>query len=212
MNRPAAPAEVDHFVYAVPDLDDAVARFAERTGVRPAPGGSHPGWGTRNRLVGLGDGAYLELAGPDPGQPDPDRPRTFGVDTRDRPTLVTWAVRVSGIAAVVERARAAGFDPGPVRAMSRRTPDGTLLEWQLTDPAGTPAAGLVPFLIDWGATPHPTSGPLPRLRLRRWRLTAPDPGAIQGALAALGAPAAAEEGPIGLRLELETPNGVVELS
>ncbi|MDH6486383.1 hypothetical protein M2157_002382 [Streptomyces sp. SAI-127] len=35
--------------------------------------------------------------------------------------------------AAVATARARGYDPGEIRPMSRRTPDGTLLTWRLTD-------------------------------------------------------------------------------
>lgn len=48
--------------------------------------------------------------------------------------------------------------------MRHRRPDGTLLEWHLTDGDTQHPSGLVPFLIDWGASPHLTdsgSRPLP---------------------------------------------------
>ena len=122
------PQQLDHLVLAGPDLAEAVAWFAELTGVDPAAGGSHVGLGTANYLVGLGAAAYLEIIGPDPEQPAPEQPRPFGIDDLVAPRVVSWAVRVSDIAAVVAASRRAGYDPGDPIAMSRRTRDGELLE------------------------------------------------------------------------------------
>jgi hypothetical protein len=175
---------IDHLVLAAPDLAAAVAAFAEHTGIEPAPGGSHVGLGTANHLVGLGGaGGYLEIIGPDPDQPEPAQPRPFGIDELTAPRLVTWAVRTDELDTLLAEARDGGYDPGAALAMSRRAPDGTLLEWRLTPPRFDYGDGLVPFLIDWGATPHPTSRDLPRAELlgcapptptrprcaRRWR-------------------------------------------
>jgi hypothetical protein len=175
---------LDHLVLVAPDLAAAVDAFTERTGVRPLPGGSHVGLGTANHLVGLG-GGYLELIGPDPDQPDPGRPRPFGIDELTAPRLVTWAVRTDELDALLAEARDGGYDPGPPGAMSRRAPDGTLLEWRLTQPRFDYGDGLVPFLIDWGATPHPTSRDLPRIELLELRATHPDPASVRPALAVL---------------------------
>ena len=178
---------LDHLVLAAPDLDAAVAAFAERTGVRPQPGGSHDGLGTANQLVDLGNGAYLEIIGPDPAQPAPAQPRPFGIDELESPRLVTWAIRTEALDDLIAEARAGGYDPGPARAMSRRTPGGELLEWRLTAPRFDYGDGLVPFLIDWGGTPHPTSRGLPRAELVDLRATHPDPASVRPALAALRA-------------------------
>jgi glyoxalase-like protein len=181
-NRPV----LDHLVLAAPDLEQAVVWFAEATGVRPAPGGSHVGLGTANHLVGLGGGGYLEIIGPDPAQPDPDQPRPFGIDALSAPRLVTWAVGTADLDVTVQRARAAGYDPGDPLAMSRRTPDGDLLAWRLTPTRWDLGNGLVPFLIDWGTTPHPTTRDLPLTPLLELSARHPDPAPVADALAALG--------------------------
>ena len=54
-------------------------------------GGSHPGRGTRNTLLALGARCYLEILGPDPAQPPPERPRTRGIDQLLAARLVGWA-------------------------------------------------------------------------------------------------------------------------
>lgn len=69
-------AHLDHLVCALPDLAAGVAEFAERTGVTPVAGGSHPG-GTANYLVGFGPATHLEIIGPDPAAV---RPVPFLID------------------------------------------------------------------------------------------------------------------------------------
>ncbi|MGI5214097.1 VOC family protein [Plantactinospora sp. CA-290183] len=176
---------LDHIVFAVPDLAGAVAGFERLTGVRPVRGGSHVGLGTANHLVGLGGAAYLEIIGPDPDQPDPVQPRPFGIDGLTASRVVTWSIRPPDLDHAVAAVIARGYDPGPPRTMSRRTSDGNLLTWRLTPGADDPADGLVPFLIDWGTTAHPTTGALPTLPLRSLQAQHPDPGPVRKSLAAL---------------------------
>ena len=152
-------SQIDHLVLAGTDLAALVTRVATQFGANPVPGGPHPGRGTRNELVGLGNGRYLELIGPDRDQPAPGGPRQFGIDTITEPTLVAWCARPTRpLAEVVGDAAAAGFDLGPLASMSRQRPDGVLLQWRLTFPQlATPDEGTVPFLIDWGDSPHPAT-------------------------------------------------------
>jgi hypothetical protein len=105
---------IDHIVYGVPRrLAQAVAWFAGLTGAQPARGGSHEGMGTANFLIGLGAGAYLEIIGPDPDQPQPVGGRWFGIDRLTAPRIVTWAIRTADIDGSVTAARAFGLRPRP---------------------------------------------------------------------------------------------------
>jgi hypothetical protein len=211
MNSPDRPV-LDHLVLAAPHLEQAVAWFAEVTGVPPAPGGSHIGLGTANHLVALGGGGYLEIIGPDPVQPDPARPRPFGIDDLTAPRLVTWAVGTDDLDATLVRARAAGYDPGEPLAMSRRTPDDDVLAWRLTPARFDVADGLVPFLIDWGTTPHPTTRGLPLTPLLQFAARHPDPAPVAEALGALGVELTLTTGaPPALTAVIEGRDGAVPL-
>ncbi|MGV9771477.1 VOC family protein [Streptosporangium sp. NPDC003464] len=202
---------LDHLVYAVPDLLAGVAEFAARTGVTPAAGGSHPG-GTANYLVGLGPDSYLEIIGPDPAADPAGRPRAFGLETLTEARLAAWAVHPDGIEETVRQAREHGYDPGEVQPLSRLTPDGTLLAWRLTRRAEPAADGLVPFLIDWGRTPHPAASGLPQLGLVSFTATHPDPAAVRRDLAALGVSLDVTAGPAAtLQARLDTPRGPLTL-
>ncbi|MBP2324668.1 hypothetical protein JOF56_005053 [Kibdelosporangium banguiense] len=194
---------IDHLVYAVPDL-----ALADDLGIALSPGGPHVGLGTRNLLASLGGDAYLEVIGPDPEQPEPDGPRPFGIDDLTEPKLVAWAVRVEDIDEAVERAKARGYDPGPVMSMSRVRPDGVLLEWRLTPPV----AGILPFLIDWGSTLHPSASAAQGAVLESLLVTDYDKDAAYEGLKALGLrDFAMGYGPPGLMAEIRTSDGEVVL-
>ncbi|MGW2521714.1 VOC family protein [Streptomyces sp. NPDC001617] len=205
----AIPAHLDHLVLATPDLAATVADFTRRTGVTPAAGGAHVGRGTRNFLVSLGGSSYLEIIGPDPEQSDPDGPRPFAVDELATARTVTWAISPPDLDAAVATARARGYDPGDIRPMSRRRPDGTLLEWRLTDGDTQHPSGLVPFLIDWGSSVHPTASGLPVTPLRHLSASAPAPDEIRTLLSALDVELPLTSGPLALTFTLDTPQGPV---
>ncbi len=147
---------VDHLVYAAPSLDAGIEAMAERLGVTAAYGGKHTGIGTHNALLSLGRSVYLEIIAPDPDQPPPKEPLPFGLAELHEPGLVAWALAVSEIEARAESARAAGYDPGTVIAMTRALPKGGELRWRLCLRRPAAGDGLVPFLIQWEPGPHPS--------------------------------------------------------
>lgn len=57
---------LDHVILAVPDLDEAAQHAEQVLGLSVTGGGAHPGFGTANRLVVIGD-SYLELIAAQPG-------------------------------------------------------------------------------------------------------------------------------------------------
>lgn len=68
---------------------------------------------------------------------------------------MTWAAAAPDIGALAERARLAGIALGPLGQGHRTRADGVELAWRFTDPASVVCDGVVPFLIDWGTSPHP---------------------------------------------------------
>lgn len=152
---------VDHLVFTCPTLEEGITYIHELTGVRAELGGGHPGLGTHNALLSLGDNIYLEIIAPDPEQPEPAQPRPFSLDdSRTHFRLNAFAVRPNpptSIQALRAHMMTEGFDPGMPRGMSRRMPGGSTLRWWLTPLSGhhLVAAGPQPFLIDWGSTPSP---------------------------------------------------------
>ena len=204
---------LDHLVYGVSDLKAGQADLDARLGVCPSEGGSHPGRGTHNALLDLGGGAYLEVIAPDPAQPPPAEARAHGLDAMRTAGLISWAARGTNLEARVAAARAAGYDPGAVRPMSRLRPDGGRVEWRLTRRDGPPAGdGLVPFLIDWGDTPHPAESAAHGCTLVQFRGLHPRPDAVRPLLKALGVDleVVTADAPA-LSVVIDCPKGRVEL-
>ncbi|MBM3959691.1 MAG: VOC family protein [SAR202 cluster bacterium] len=203
---------IDHLVYGTRDVEATVAELERLTGVRAAPGGRHPGRGTRNALLGLGHGRYLEIIGPDPLQSGTTSPLPFGLDYLTGPRLVTWAARADDLEKRIASARAAGYDPGDILPRSRERPDGRTLKWRLTSLGLDHPDWLVPFLIDWQRSQHPSDSAPAGLTLVELRATHPEPDHIRRILAALGVDLPIARGSRGsLLAKLETPRGRVDL-
>jgi hypothetical protein len=203
---------VDHLVYAVPDLDAGVVDLERRLGVRAAPGGQHPGRGTRNALISLGPDSYLEILGPDSTQPAPPQGRWFGVDPATPARLAGWAAKGTDLARVAAAALQRGVPLGAVKPGARQRPDGVILRWTLTDPGVSSAVSLIPFFIDWADSPHPAAtaprGPV----LVSLRAEHPRPELAREPLAALGIDLPVERAPRpALVATLRTVSGTVEL-
>jgi len=199
-------------VYAVPDLEKGIEDLEARLGVRAGPGGRHVGEGSRNALIGLGPDSYLEILAPDPTQAVPQRPLWLGLEGLSGPRLTAWAIKARNLDAEAGRARAGGVRLGSVVEGGRKLPDGRLLSWRFTDPHTQVADGLVPFLIDWGESPHPSAASPPGVTLLALRAEHPNPAGVRALVRALGVNLPVTKGPrAALIAGLQTSRGFVEL-
>jgi len=149
------PTMLDHILLGCTDLTTGIDFVEKRTGVRAVFGGVHPGRGTRNALLSLGEKHYLEIIAPDPLQSDaPDR---YDLAKLIEPRLVGWAAHPGDLDQFATRLRDAGLAFDGPNPGSRKRPDGRLLQWKtlnLKDNRG----GLLPFFIEWSAdTVHPSA-------------------------------------------------------
>jgi hypothetical protein len=151
----AVPALLDHILLGCNDLDGGIAFVEQQTGVRAAFGGVHPGRGTRNALLSLGERRYLEIIAPDPEQTDV--PDSYGLRMLNEPRLVTWAAHPGDIKALAARLVKAGVAAEGPTPGSRKRPDGQVLQWQTLNLKDN-ADGLLPFFIEWSASSlHPSA-------------------------------------------------------
>jgi hypothetical protein len=212
--QPAAPllARLDHLVYATPDLAVGIDAVEKLLGVRASPGGQHPGLGTRNALVALGPSSYLEIIGPDPDQPRPAGRLRFGIDDLKSPRIVTWVAKGTELETVAKTAAERGVRLGPVIPGSRRRPDGVVLAWRYTDPNTVIADRIVPFLIDWGTSPHPSASAARGATLVGVRAEHPEPARVRAMLDVLGLALGVQEGAApAIIATIDSPRGRVEL-
>jgi hypothetical protein len=216
MREPRDPTkllnQVDHLVYAAPDLNRGIDEIEHLTGVKASPGGQHPGGGTRNALVALGPTTYLEIIAPDPDQPAPSTPRSFGIDNLKESRLVTWAAKGNDLEHLKLQTEMKGVTLAPVSPGSRKRPDGVLLSWRTRRTALPVGDGIVPFFIDWGQSPHPARSAAPGLTLIDLRAEHPDAKRVQQVLSALGLELQVTQGSKPqLVATIKGPKGTVEL-
>jgi catechol 2,3-dioxygenase-like lactoylglutathione lyase family enzyme len=151
------PFLLDHILLGCSDLDKGIALVEEKTGVRAAFGGVHPGRGTRNALLSLGERHYLEIIAPDPAQPNTTEARSLALKKLTEPRLVGWAAHPGDIYAFTKKLRDAGLTFEGPRAGSRRRPDGRMLNWK-TLTLTNDGQGTLPFFIEWSADSiHPSA-------------------------------------------------------
>jgi hypothetical protein len=203
---------LDHLIVVAPSLESGMAEIEERLGVRPSAGGRHEGRGTQNALLSLGEGQYLELLTPDPQQSLPVERRFLCVSEQTRFHVATWVAKASNLDEVQRAAEAAGVPLGEPREGGRRRADGTVLAWRSLGADAPRLDGMIPFFIDWGDTPHPSSAAARGCTLREMRAEHPDAERVAAALRALGLDLEVSVGekPC-LMATIECPRGIIEL-
>jgi len=206
-----APTLLDHIILGCNDLDLGMELVEQNTGVRPTIGGVHPGRGTRNALLSLGERRYLEIIAPDPAQ---QKIVHFPqIREMKEPRLIGWAVHPPDIAATAKLLRDnqiafSGPDDG-----SRKRPDGLVLNWKTINLADD-RRGILPFFIEWSAdSVHPSKDAPKGCHLDCFTVMAVDPAELSKVFQQIGVEASVERSDRDrLRAHITGPKGELGLS
>ncbi len=157
---------LDHVSYASESdgLDATASRIAERLGVSAVKGGNHPRFGTRNKIIPLLDGKYIEVVEVLEHPAAENQP--FGQAVRARSEAgggwMGWCVQVPDLASFEQRL---GRESVPGH---RRFPDGRELSWRQIGIKGLIQDPQVPYLLRWDEGTedlHPSHADTPRASL-----------------------------------------------
>ncbi len=149
---------LDHLSFAAGQggLDGTVQSISELLGEPFSDGGVHPRFGTRNRVLPLREGTYLEVVEV-LDHPASDK-APFGQAVRARSELgggwLGWVVAVDDIAPFEQRLGREAANG------NRHRPDGVELRWKQLGVKGLQSDAQLPFFIQWetDAANHPSAG------------------------------------------------------
>ena len=158
---------LDHLSYAAgPDgLAGTTARLAELLGEKFVDGGVHPRFGTRNNVLPLQQGQYLEVVEV-LDHPASDK-APFGQAVRSRSEAgggwLGWVVAVDDISVMEARLQQ------PAVQGNRHRPDGVELRWKQLGVKGLQSDPQLPFFVQWECDPayHPGSNPTGHVALSK---------------------------------------------
>ena len=209
---------LDHLSYAAgPDgLQATAARIGGQLGEEFRDGGIHPRFGTRNMVLPLTAGTYVEVVAV-LDHPASDK-APFGQAVRARSQLgggwLGWVVAVDDITKVEERL---GRDS--VQG-NRHRPDGVELRWRQIGVKGLQADPQLPFFVQWQtADEHPSQGATGAVQLDSLEI-AGDPNrvsdwlgnSVEGPLEDVSVDWVAPHGTPGLvAARFQTPGGLVRI-
>jgi len=202
-------SRIDHFMYAVPSLEEGMEWAGDTFGVAPAYGGEHVGLGTRNALLSLGS-AYLEIIAPDPAQ-RLDNTTGAGFAAMSEGALVTWAVE-GNLADIASALAGCGVKTAGPNRTQRKTGEGDLLVWELLFPRDSEHGPRMPFFIDWLDCANPKDTNPPAGDFHTLQITTPGATDLQQVLTAIDLDVTVFEGEPLLTVSIETRGGEVVLA
>jgi Glyoxalase-like domain len=204
------PSSLDHILLGCGDLDAGIEFVERQLGVRAAIGGVHPGRGSRNALLSLGERRYLEIIAPDPQQPrSADVRQLYRIES---PRLIGWAAHVDDMDELARQLTAAGIAFKPPTPGARQRPSGQTLRWRaltLKDDEN----GLLPFFIEWSKDSlHPSVDAPAGGRIDRFELASPRADELRSVVSRLHLDAMVAKAPQpALRADLTGPKGKLSL-
>jgi hypothetical protein len=189
--------ELDHVLIAVTDLSVAARELEARHGLASVEGGRHPGWGTANRIVPLGE-TFVELIAVVDDAEAAESAFGSWVAAAATPAgaPLGWAVRTEDLDEVGGRL---GLTAA---AKSRKDARGRTLRWRVAGIEQAAAEPCLPFFLEWGdGTPFPGRAPGEHaagpIRIASLELTG-DEGRLAGWLGGQGLPVSVRAGAPGV--------------
>ncbi len=155
--------QIDHIIWAVPDLDAGAEYFEEMSGITPVVGGVHPGRGTRTKLASAGDRMYFEIIAPDPAQmpfdpvANPVQAFAHTISQMPGPEVDMFAYSTPDLETAAAAGRKLGLQVVGPTPGQRVTPDGVLIRWSHVDFIGHDFGQFIPFAINWLDSAHPST-------------------------------------------------------
>lgn len=204
---------IDHLVYAVLNLEKAINDFEILTGIRPTFGGYHTTRGTKNAVVNLGNGCYLEILAVDDENIDISAPRWMGVDFIKSAQMTRFAVKSDDLQK--DRAILQKYNPqmGETNGGQRKMSNGKTLTWEMILPLAAPAVELVPFMCDWSQSEvHPTDAMVEECEFIELKFIHPKPENVISVLDKLGMNIEVGKGEkASIKVIINSPKGIVEI-
>lgn len=204
---------IDHIVYCVLDLDTAIDHIEKLFGIRPEIGGRHLAYGTKNALLNLGQGTYLEILARDSTYKDSGVNRWMGIDLIDTDMITRWAIKSECLdrdAALLKK-----YSPQLSKIVEgkRIVQGGQTLSWYMTLPSSVPEVEIIPFLTDWSKSPlHPTDRLKDGCELMHIELLHPKPEDILSLIEELDIEIEiVKYDRARIKIHVSTPNGMVVL-
>ncbi len=204
-------SKIDHIIWACPHLESGIDQLEAMTGVRAQAGGKHPNLGTHNALLHLGNRCYLEIVAPDPDHVG--GPWSRSLQEMPEAGLLHWVLArpnlddyANGLCGLI------GSD-NKVSSISRQHPTLAMLKWEILLLPLHDYGCLVPFLIDWGDSTHPTELLEHDCTLRNVRISTPDLPNMMKIVSWLGIDAEfAESSEPKLEFRIDTPKGKIAIA
>jgi len=204
--------KIDHIVYCCKKLESGINYISDLTGIEATYGGRHLTKGTHNAIFKISPHAYFEILAPDPANSNINPPRWMGIDLIEKSRITRWAIKTKNINAQSKALSNYKLEYGNVQKGSRALEDGSMLQWQLTDPLTNPAVEVVPFLLDWKDSVHPSTSLEQHCSITNITITHPESTAINDVLRQLELKLSyIKDSESTIIIELDTPKGIVTI-
>ena len=205
--------KIDHIVYCVYNLEEAINNLENKLGVKATIGGAHLTQGTKNALISLGDECYLEILAIDESNTDIKAPRWMGIDVLQSSKITRWALKTKDITQDSKTLQQYNSDMGKVTGGSRKMTTGKTLSWQIAMPLSTPEVDIAPFITDWSESEaHPIDSLKQPCQLLELQFNHPNPKVLQKLFDQMDiATKINKANSTSIKAIIECPNGIVEL-